>query len=168
VTFNRFAGRSLAMPASTRPAIDPDALRRRFRDARRVPQLLEVQDACRVAMRQVSDMMDDDDDNGDGNNGNRNGNGGDGLHELWEQLSHLVTEIGDRLTRQAKLDDLERRAQGRPVDDRVDFRRAAPSSRCSAPRRTRSDCTASTPPARSRFSRSSSAAPAAVRSPATW
>jgi hypothetical protein len=68
--------------------------------------LLELRDQVATAMRQVSDAMDDDD----------GGNGDDGLQALWEQLSHLVTEIGDRLTRQARIDELERRAAGVPLD----------------------------------------------------
>ena len=93
--------------AATRPSINPDELRARFKTARRVPQILEVQDQVRTAMRQVSDAMDEDgDDRGDGDGG---------LKALWEQLSHLVTEIGDRLTRQARIDELERRAAGTPL-----------------------------------------------------
>jgi hypothetical protein len=94
---------------ATRPAINPDELRARFKACRRVPQLLEVRETVRLAMRATSDAMDED--GGDADAGHK---------ELWEQLSHLVTEIGDRLTRQAAIDDLERRASGTPLRDGTD------------------------------------------------
>jgi HK97 family phage major capsid protein len=100
-----------------RPAINPDELRARFRAARRVPQLLEVQDQVRVALRQASDAMDEDD-GADAANGE--------LQGLWSQLTGLLAEIQDRLGRQATIDDLERRAAGSLVLDRAgrDFQRS--------------------------------------------
>jgi hypothetical protein len=49
----------------TRPSIDPDALRARFKTARRVPQLLELRDQVATAMRQVDEPMGDDGDGAD-------------------------------------------------------------------------------------------------------
>lgn len=51
------------MPKST---VNPDELRNRFKAAQRMPQLLEVRDMVRIAMREASDQMDDGGDNGNG------------------------------------------------------------------------------------------------------
>ena len=91
------------MPATTAPPRDtPSILRERFRQARRLPQLLEVRERTRTAIRQTSDAMDDED-------------GGDAnaeLQALFTQLKALLDEIDSRITRQATIDDLDRRASG--------------------------------------------------------
>ena len=46
--------------------INPDALRARLNGANRMPQLLQLRDEVRVAMRQASDAMDESDDGGAG------------------------------------------------------------------------------------------------------
>lgn len=94
-------------------SIDPNELRNRFRAATRLPQLLECRELTRVALRQTSDEMDD---SGDGN-------GGDGMAELqglFAQLKALLDEIDARITRQATLEDVERRAHGTPLRDGTD------------------------------------------------
>ena len=96
------------MATNTRPAIrSPEELRALFQRARRMPQLLDVRDQVRVAMRATSDAMD-----GDGDNG---GNGDAELQALWAQLQGLIGEIDSRITRQATIDDLDRRSAGNPV-----------------------------------------------------
>lgn len=92
--------------------INPDELRNRFRAASRMPQLLECRDLVRVAMRQASDEMDSGGDDG-----------GDGMAELqglFNQLKALLDTIDEKITRQATLDDLERRAHGTPLRDGTD------------------------------------------------
>ena len=90
--------------------INPEELRARFRAARRVSQLLECREAVAVALRQVSDQMDEVD----------GGNGSAELQALFAQLKGLLDEITERLTRQATLDDLERRQSGTPLRDGTD------------------------------------------------
>jgi transcription termination factor NusA len=97
------------MPAATR-TISPDELRARFRAAQRMPQLLEIREQVRLAMRQASDEMDA-------------GEGGDGMAELqglFAQLKSLLDVIDEKITRQATIDDLERRASGTPLRDGTD------------------------------------------------
>jgi hypothetical protein len=92
--------------------VNPDELRNRFRAATRMPQLLEIRDMVRVAIRQTSDAMDDDSDGG-----------GDDMPELqglFAQLKALLDEIDSRITRQATLDDIERRGSGTPLRDNTD------------------------------------------------
>lgn len=87
-----------------------DELRNRFRAASRMPQLLEVRDMTRIAMRQTSDEMDA---NGDG----------DGMAELqilFTELKALLDAIDEKVNRQASLDDIERRAHGTPLRDGTD------------------------------------------------
>jgi HK97 family phage major capsid protein len=95
---------------ATRTTINPEELRNRFRAARRTPQLLEIADQVRIALRQVSDEMDTDT--------GGNGSGGDDaeLAALFAALKGLLDEISTRITRQATIDHLERRASGQPVD----------------------------------------------------
>src|SRR4051812_5219564 len=94
------------MTTTTLPS--PDELRNRFRAARRMPQMLEIAEQVRVAMRQTSDAMDGED----------GGSGSDGeLTALFAQLKGLLDEVTARITRQATLDDLERRANGTPLRD---------------------------------------------------
>jgi HK97 family phage major capsid protein len=90
--------------------INPDELRNRFRAAQRMPQLLEVRDMVRVAMRQTSDEMDA-------------GEGGDGMAELqglFAALKSLLDQIDEAVTRRATLEDVERRAHGTPLRDGTD------------------------------------------------
>jgi hypothetical protein len=87
--------------------INPEELRARFRAARRMPQMLEAREAVAVAMRQVSDQMDAAD----------GGNGDGELAALFAALKGLLDEITARITRQATLDDIERRADGTPLRD---------------------------------------------------
>jgi HK97 family phage major capsid protein len=96
------------------PTRAPEDLRARLRDARRMPQLLEVREQCRVAMRQTSDAMDED--GGDTNTE---------LTGLFAQLKALLDEIDARITRTATMDDLDRRASGTPLRDGTerDFQR---------------------------------------------
>jgi HK97 family phage major capsid protein len=96
-----------------KPTINPDELRNRFRAAQRMPQLLEVRDMTRLALRQTSDSMDDGGDTG-------NGDGMAELQALFEQLKGLLSAIDDRITRTATLDDIERRAHGTPLRDGTD------------------------------------------------
>jgi HK97 family phage major capsid protein len=88
------------------PTRAPEELRAAFRRATRMPQLLEVRERCRVAMRQTSDAMDDDGDGGDSNTE---------LKALWTQLEALMSEISDKISRTATIDDLDRRARGEQV-----------------------------------------------------
>jgi HK97 family phage major capsid protein len=91
-------------------AINPAELRSRFAAAKRMPQLLEIRDQVRIAMRQVSDEMDSD-------------GAGDGMAELqglFAQLKALLDTIDEKIQRQATLDDLERRASGTPLRDGTD------------------------------------------------
>jgi HK97 family phage major capsid protein len=98
---------------ATRSKIAIDELTNRFKSAARVAQLLEVRDRVRVAMRQVSDDMDDADDGG--------GDDAAELSALFEQLKGLLSAIDDRLNRRAIIDDLERRATGGvPLRDGTD------------------------------------------------
>jgi HK97 family phage major capsid protein len=92
------------MATTTTTRASPDELRARFRRAARMPQMLEVRDAVRTAIRQTSEAMDED--------------GGDAsaeLNALFSQLRGLLDEIDQRITRQATIDDLDRRAQGNPL-----------------------------------------------------
>jgi HK97 family phage major capsid protein len=95
---------------------NPEELRARFRGARRMPQMLEVAEAVRIALRQTSDAMDE-------------GDAGDGdseLAALFAALKGLLDEITARISRQATIDDLERRSSGgTPVLDNAgrDFQR---------------------------------------------
>ena len=92
------------MVATRNATVSPDELRARFRAAKRTPQLLEIRDQVRVALRQTSDDMD--------------GDGGDSsaeLQALFTQLKALLDEIDGRINRQATIDDLERRMAGTPV-----------------------------------------------------
>ncbi len=89
------------MPATT--ITSPDELRSRFTRARRLPQMLEIRDQVRAAIRQTSDAMDDE------------GDGSAELSALFTQLKALLDEIDSRVNRQATIDDLDRRAQGNPL-----------------------------------------------------
>ena len=89
------------------PTRAPEDIRAAFRRATRMPQLLECRERCRVAMRQTSDAMDDDGDGGDGNAE---------LKALWTQLEALMSEISDKISRTATIDDLDRRARGEQVN----------------------------------------------------
>src|ERR1700733_10096781 len=93
------------MATNTRLAIkSPEELRALFARARRMPQLLDVREQVRAALRATSDAMD-----GDGDNG---GNGDAELQAMWTQFKALLDEIDSRITRQATIDDLDRRAAG--------------------------------------------------------
>jgi HK97 family phage major capsid protein len=92
--------------------INPDELRNRFRAAKRMPQYLEVKDMVRLALRQVSDEMDEAE--------NGNGDGAAELNALFAQLKGLLDQIDERITRQATIDDLERRSPGTPLRDGTD------------------------------------------------
>ena len=89
----------------------PEELRARFRAAKRMPQMLEIQDQVRIALRQVSDSMDEED-------------GGDSdaeLLALFSALKGLLDEITGRIQRQATVNDIERRMQGgTPLRDGAD------------------------------------------------
>jgi HK97 family phage major capsid protein len=92
------------MATTTTTRASPDELRARFRRASRMPQMLEVRDHVRTAIRQTSDAMDED--------------GGDSsaeLNALFTQLKALLDEIDQRITRQATIDDLDRRASANPL-----------------------------------------------------
>jgi HK97 family phage major capsid protein len=93
---------------TTRTRANPDELRARFRAARRMPQMLEIQDQVRIALRQTSEAMDEED-------------GGDSnaeLQALFVQLKALLDEVGARISRQAAVDDIERRMTGgTPLDN---------------------------------------------------
>jgi HK97 family phage major capsid protein len=96
---------------TTRTRANPDELRARFRAARRMPQMLEVQDQVRIALRQASDAMDEEE-GGDSNSE---------LTALFAALKGLLDEITARITRQAAVDDIERRMNGgTPVLDNAD------------------------------------------------
>ena len=100
------------MPATRTTTANPEQLRARFREARRMPQLLEIRDQVRLSMRQTSESMDEAD-----------GTGGDGLAELqglFAQLKALLDQIDEKITRQATIDDLERRMAGTPLRDGTD------------------------------------------------
>jgi hypothetical protein len=100
------------MRTATKPAVSPEELRARFRAAKRMPQMLEIQDQVRIALRQTSDAMDEGDDAGDGNGE---------LAALFAALKGLLDEITARITRQATVDELERRMTGgTPVLDNAD------------------------------------------------
>lgn len=88
------------------PTRAPEELRAQFRRATRMPQMLEVRERTRVALRQTSDAMDDGDEGGDTNTE---------LTGLFAQLKALLDEIDSRITRQATIDDLDRRAAGNPL-----------------------------------------------------
>jgi HK97 family phage major capsid protein len=71
--------------------------------------MLEVRDQVRTAIRQTSDEMD--------------AEGGDSsaeLNALFTQLKALLDEIDQRITRQATIDDLDRRASGNPLGGSAD------------------------------------------------
>ena len=92
------------MATTTTGRASPDALRERFKACRRLPQMLEVREQVRAAIRQTSDAMDDE--------------GGDGsaeLQALFTQLKALLDEIDSRVNRQATIDDLDRRAAANPL-----------------------------------------------------
>ena len=88
------------------PTRAPEDIRAQFRNARRMPQLLECRERCRLALRQTSDAMDENGDNGDSNSD---------LKALWTQLEALMSEISDKISRTATIDDLDRRARGEQV-----------------------------------------------------
>jgi HK97 family phage major capsid protein len=90
------------MATSTTRA-SPDELRARFRRAARVPAMLEVRDQVRTSIRQTSDAMDEE------------GDGSAELNALFTQLKALLDEIDQRITRQATIDDLDRRASANPL-----------------------------------------------------
>jgi HK97 family phage major capsid protein len=92
--------------ATTTTTRSPEELRQRFKAARRVPQMLEIAEQVRLAMRQASDAMDEEGDGGDSNAE---------LQALFSQLKGLLDEITSRITRQAVVDDLDRRAAGNPI-----------------------------------------------------
>ena len=90
--------------ATTTTRASPDELRAAFKRAQRMPQMLEARDRVRTAIRQTSDAMDED--------------GGDSsaeLNALFTQLKALLDEIDQRITRQATIDDLDRRASANPL-----------------------------------------------------
>jgi HK97 family phage major capsid protein len=91
------------MATATTSRASPDELRARFRTARRLPQMLEVRDQVRTAIRQASDAMDEE------------GDGSAELQALFTQLKALLDEIDSRITRQATIDDLDRRASANPI-----------------------------------------------------
>ena len=91
------------MATTTTTRASPDELRARFRTARRVPQMLEVRDQVRTAIRQTSDAMDEE------------GDSSAELQALFTQLKALLDEIDSRITRQATIDDLDRRASANPL-----------------------------------------------------
>ena len=70
-----------------------------------MPQMLEVREQVRLAMRQASDAMDE----GEGGDSNAE------LQALFTQLKALLEEIDGRINRQATIDDLDRRAAGNPL-----------------------------------------------------
>ena len=86
--------------ATTTTRANPDELPGRFRTARRMPVMLEVRDQVRTAIRQTSDAMDEE------------GDSSAELQALFTQLKALLDEIDSRITRQATIDDLDRRASG--------------------------------------------------------
>jgi HK97 family phage major capsid protein len=94
----------------------PEELRARFRAAKRMPQMLEIQDQVRIALRQVSDSMDSEDGAGDSDAE---------LVALFGALKGLLDEISARIQRAAVIDEIERRAPGVPVLDGAgrDFQR---------------------------------------------
>src|SRR5262249_9208432 len=71
----------------------------------------EIRDQVRVAMRQASDEMDAAEGTGDS---------AAELQALFAQLKGLLDQIDEKITRQATLDDLERRASGTPLRDGTD------------------------------------------------
>jgi HK97 family phage major capsid protein len=90
--------------ATTTTRADPQLLRQRFQQCRRVTQMLEVRGQVRDAIRATSDAMDDE--------------GGDSsaeLQALFTQLKALLDEIDSRVNRQATIDDLDRRASANPL-----------------------------------------------------
>ncbi len=89
--------------ATTTTRASPDELRAAFKRAARMPQMLEVRDRVRTAIRQTSDAMDEE---GDSNAE---------LSGLFAQLKALLDEIDSRITRQATIDDLDRRASSNPL-----------------------------------------------------
>jgi HK97 family phage major capsid protein len=91
------------MATSTTSRASPDALRERFRACRRLPAMLEVRDQVRAAIRQTSDAMDEE------------GDSSAELQALFTQLKALLDEIDSRITRQATIDDLDRRASANPL-----------------------------------------------------
>jgi HK97 family phage major capsid protein len=93
------------MATTSTSRASPDALRERFKNARRVPQMLEVRTQVRDTIKRVSDEMDD----ADGGDGNAE------LQALFAQLKALLDEIDSRVKRQATIDDLDRRAAGNPL-----------------------------------------------------
>src|SRR5262249_27718034 len=90
-----------------KPNFDVDALRRRFADAKRMPQYLEIRDQVRLALRQTDEAMNDD----------SNSDAAAELNALWEQLKGLLAALDEKIGRTAMLDDLERRAAGTPLDN---------------------------------------------------
>ena len=94
------------MPTIAAPPRDtPAVLRDRFRQARRLPQMLEVRAQVAAAIRQTSDAMD----------GADNGDSSAELNALFTQLKALLDEIDSKITRQATVDDLDRRANGAAI-----------------------------------------------------
>ena len=91
----------MATTSTTRAS--PDELRARFRRAARIPQMLEVRDQVRTAIRQTSDAMDEE------------GDSSAELQALFTQLKALLDEIDSRVNRQATIDDLDRRASANPL-----------------------------------------------------
>lgn len=87
----------------------PELLRAKFRDAKRLPALLEVAEATRAALRQVSDQMDENED------GNGNGGGNSELQALFAMLKSLLDQITEKIQRTATLDDLTLRQAGTPI-----------------------------------------------------
>jgi HK97 family phage major capsid protein len=94
------------MPKTTTAIKPPEELRAAFARARRMPQMLEVRDQVRLALRATSDAMDDDGDEGQSDAE---------LTALWTQLRALLEEIDGRISRAATIADLERRAAGDPL-----------------------------------------------------
>lgn len=89
-----------------RPTINPEQLEERFRAARRMPELLQICDQVRTALRQVSDAMDDD--------GTSDGDQSEYEH-IFATLKGLLDRIGTKISRQALVDDLDRRQAGIPL-----------------------------------------------------
>lgn len=84
---------------------DPVELRRQFTAAKRTPQLLQVRDLVRTALRQTSEAMDEP--GADDNQAE--------LQNLFSALKSLLDEIDGRVNRQSTIDDIERRAAGVPL-----------------------------------------------------
>jgi hypothetical protein len=93
-------------PQARRETRAPEEFRSRIKNARNVRAMLEVAAELRAALRALAD-----DDNGDDN-----GDMSESSQQLFDALKQLLAELDGKLSRQATIDDLERRAQGQPAD----------------------------------------------------